>query len=73
MIDWKLVGLWLPVVLWYLFSLCPVALGVIGLTMKNTGRLAMVLIKTLSALALVWGFWEMFSTTATLVRGLSRT
>ncbi|MBM3322199.1 hypothetical protein FJY69_01775 [candidate division WOR-3 bacterium] len=42
-------------------------------TNQNTGRLAKVLIKTLSALALVWGFWEMLSTTATLVRGLSRT
>jgi hypothetical protein len=59
---------WLLLVLTYLWAVFLVSLGVYALTMKHTKLWVAVLIKTISALALLWGLWELFATTATLVR-----
>ena len=62
---------WLPLALTYLWAVFLVSLGVYALTMKgHSSRLVAIIIKILGALALLWGLWKLFATTATLVRGL---
>ena len=65
---------WLLLALTYLWAVFLVALGVYALTMRgHSSRPAAVIIKVLGALALflLWDFWELLATTATLMRGLS--
>jgi len=66
--------------LWFLVSefwsirsrICgKVALGVYALGMKHSKLWVAILIKTLGAIALGWGLWELFFTAATLARGLA--
>jgi hypothetical protein len=63
---------WLLVVLAYLLSAGPLALRTGALAMRgHSSRLAVVIIKVLGVLVLLWSLWELFVTTATIVRGLS--
>jgi hypothetical protein len=56
----------------YLRAVFLVSLGVYALTMKgHSSRPAASIIKVLGLLVLGWGLWEIFATTATLVRGLT--
>jgi len=52
--------------LWFVWAVFMVALGVYALGMKHTKLWVAILIKTLGAIALGWGLWELFSTVATL-------
>jgi len=64
---------WLLLVLVDLWAVFLVALGVYALAMRNhSSRLAAIIIKALGVLLLLWGLWELYATTATLVRGLGR-
>jgi hypothetical protein len=63
---------WLLLVLLYLWAILLVAVGIYSITMKNTKLWVAIVIKTLGASGLLWGVWELFATTATLVRGFSR-
>ena len=61
---------WLLVVLAYLFSAGLIALGIYALGMRgHSSRLAAITIKTIGVLVLLWGLWELYATTATLLRG----
>lgn len=60
-------GAWLLVVLAYGWSAFLLALGIYALAMRgHSSRLAAIIIKVLGPLALLWGLWEIFATTATL-------
>ena len=62
---------WLLLALTYLWAVFCVSLGVHALTMKDySSRLVAVVIKVAGLLVLLWGLWELFATTATLIRGL---
>jgi len=65
-------GNWLLVILAYGWSAFLIVLGIYALAMKgHSSRLAAIIIKVLGTLVLLWGLWELFATTATLVTGLS--
>jgi hypothetical protein len=70
MTELKELSLWAQLALFYLWAIFMVAIGVYALTMKHSKLWVAILIKTLGAIALLWGLWELFATTATLVRGL---
>ena len=64
---------WLLAILAYLWSAGLIALGVWALAMRgHSSRRAAIIIKVVGVLSLIWGLWELFATTATLIRGLSR-
>jgi hypothetical protein len=56
------------VVLAYLFSAGLITLGFYALAMRgHSSRLAAIIMKVRGVLVLLWGLWELFATTATLV------
>jgi sulfite exporter TauE/SafE len=65
-------GAWLLVVLAYGWSAALLALGIYALAMRDhSSRRATIIIKVLGVLVRLWGLWELFATTATLMRSPS--